>query len=167
MTRSLSMLFLHFACSVILQAKIGDMRAVFSSDMFPYLNNYTLINSSAIEINWHPSPGINGIDLTELVGVFTMAAYATSRSHISIHRAMYAMTALNEAGKLILTDLKANTIYSVRFERDWQGSGTNRIILRDTGSKLIRTYAKGKWNQYSCITRVEEDNHEMNFVLIS
>ena len=140
----LSVLSLHFACSVILQANIGETQTVFTANMFPYVDKYTPINSSTIEINFYPSPNIIGIDLTKLSGIITMTAYAISRTSMSVGSITYPMTQLNETGKIILGSLQPDTIYTVRFERTWRGSGGDMIIIRDITPALVRTYAVSK-----------------------
>ena len=112
--------------------------------MFPYLNDFMPINSSTIEISWYPSPNIAGIDLANLSGTINLTAYAISRSSVSTGISTFPMTKLNETGKIVFAGLQPNTIYSVRFDRAWQGTESNAIISQDINPKLMRTYATGK-----------------------
>ena len=103
--RVFSVLFLHFACSFILQAKFIETKVNFTENMLPYLSGYTSINSTSIGIGWFPSPNITGIDLTQLSGTIDASIYVGYRSSTYSATTTYPVIKLNETGKIVLTGL--------------------------------------------------------------
>lgn len=138
----LSVLLLHFVCTFILQAKIGEGQIRFTSEMFPRLGNYTVINSSAIAVNWYPSANITGVDLTKLFGTLTMAGYAGSRSDERIISKIVPMTELNKTGQIVYGNLKADTIYRVILHREWRNGFDS--VISGTEKRFLRTYPISK-----------------------
>ena len=140
--RVLSVLLLHFVCSFTQQTKIGEAQTSFTSLMFPYFDDYRAINSSDIAVNWYPSPNIANVSLTQLYGTLTIAAYAGYRSFTYSTILVYPLTKLNETGKIVITGLQADTIYSVRVHPEWKYGGQS--ISKGSFTKLVRTYPTSK-----------------------
>ena len=132
------------ACSFILQAKLIEMKIDFNSTMFPDLDPYVPINSSAIQISWKPSPTIANIDLTQLTGTYNISVYVGYRPMTYGINIPFSMTQLNETGKTILTGLQANTIYTIRSQKAWQDNGIMNSYITSSFPKLVRTYAIGE-----------------------
>jgi len=140
----LPVFLLHSAHSLFLQGYNSETMIPFTSDMLPIVDNYTSINSSSVEVHWHPSPKIQGIDLTQLEGTLTMAAYANARVYVNNATISYPLTKLNETGKIVSVDLKSDTVHSIWFQMKWQDNATASMIETNYFPQLVRTYMEGK-----------------------
>lgn len=93
------LLYVLFLCSTqsLFTPPNKDVTKIpFDYHMFPTLNPYTAINSSAINVSWIPSPAINGTDLSQFTGQLTFAIYAvTLRYTESTVIINYPLTKLN------------------------------------------------------------------------
>jgi hypothetical protein len=140
----LSVFLLHSAHSLFLQGYNSETTIPFTTDMLPILDNYTSINSSSIEVHWHPSPKIQGINLTELSGTLTMAVYANARLYVNNAIINYPLTKLNETGKIVSVDLKSDTVHSIWFRSEWHDNDTGSMIVSNYFPQLVRTYMEGE-----------------------
>lgn len=134
----------HSAHSLFLQGYNGETVIPFTADMLPIVDNYTSINSSSIEVHWHPSSEIEGIDLSQLEGTLTMSTYANARLYVNNATINYPLTKLNESGRTVFVGLKSNTVHSIWFKRTWRDNATGDFIDSNYFPQLVRTYMEGK-----------------------
>lgn len=141
--RVISVLLMHFVCSFSGQTKISEAKNFFSSGMFPDFDNYTAINSSAIAVDWRPSWYIADYNLTQFYGNLTITAYAAHQLSTYSTILVYPLTKLNESGTIVVANLQADTIYSVRVHSRSQQSHLG-TALSDSLTHLVRTYTISK-----------------------
>lgn len=140
----LPVFLLHSAHSLFFDKYNSETVIPFTTDMLPIVDNYTSVNSSSIEVHWQPSPKIQGIDLTQLEGTLTIAAYANARVYVNNATISYPLTKLNETGKIVTVDLQSDTVHSIWFQMKWQDNASSSFIVSDYFPQLVRTYMEGK-----------------------
>ena len=140
----LLVLLLHFVHSLFLQEVNSGTTIPLTTDMLPTVDNYTSINSSSIEVHWHPSPKLHGINLTQLSGTLTMTVYANARLYVNNATMNYPLTQLNETGQIVSVGLKSDTVHSVWFQSKWQDNATGSLIVTSYFPQLVRTYMEGE-----------------------
>ena len=121
----------------------------FTVDMLSILTNFTVINSTAIEAFWHPSPSIVGINLTQLTGVFTNSLYAGNEM-ITVSTTTYSdMYRLNETDSALVYGLNPDTVYQVCSYNKWHKETPTIPTFNNDGlyrheCRLLRTYTASK-----------------------
>ena len=140
----LSVFLLHSTHSLFLQGYSSETTIPVTIDMLPIIDNYTSTNSSSIEVHWHPSPKIQGIDLTQLSGTLIMAAYANARLYVNNATINYPLTKLNESGKIVSVGLKSDTVHSLWFKNTWRDNASGSFIDTSYFPQLVRTYMEGE-----------------------
>lgn len=122
----------------------------FTTDMLPIMNAITPINSSAIELSWRSSPTIEGIDLSQLLGTFTVLLSVSNATYFASKVGIYPLTRLNETHQTnTISKLQSNTVYHTCFQSKWHEN--NKLIdpyiqslLSRRECRLVRTYMAGK-----------------------
>ncbi len=147
----LCLIWSYLAHSFIVETVDDEETIPFKVDMLPMLTNFSLINSTSIDISWHPSPAIEGIDLDQVDGIYTTGLYGGSYMSTSTSIKFKNMTMLNETRQQLLDRLLPDTVYFVCFQCNWYKDGSSFDMFTHNGPyrrecQLMRTYMTGKWN---------------------
>lgn len=121
----------------------------FTVDMLPIWTNSTSLNSSSIGGFWHPPPSIEGINITQLVGLFSVGVSAYSRRQVTSVCKIQQMDKLNETDELIFDNLLPDTVYQVCLQSQWYPPNTSMVCFETNGlyrrnCQLLRTYTESK-----------------------
>lgn len=119
----------------------------FTVDMLPILVNITSVNSTSIGGFWKPSPSIEGINLTELEGLFSAGIYVLGRRFTSGSCTIKGVVDLNETGEYVFDELEADTVYQVCYHTEWYAPHEMMACFQPKGlyyrhCQLFRTYTK-------------------------
>ncbi|CAF3215203.1 unnamed protein product [Rotaria sp. Silwood2] len=116
------------------------------------INTLMSINSSSIQLMWRPSSSLQGIDINQLSGNFTVSLYVGTRNNVSNKAVVYDVSKLNTSDSITITGLAPDTVYHTCFDSKWydQNSTAEDNALRafpPPKCRLLRTYATGESNQ--------------------
>lgn len=122
---------------------------VFDPQWLPVIGSLELVNTSRIQLIWQASPKLNGIDISQQPGSFTVRLSGTSQFGYQSMNTRYNSDRLNSTGTLLLSGLTLDTIYCVCVISKWfpinsTSNDDTPGVTNTTFCKLMRTYASGK-----------------------
>ncbi|CAF4941115.1 unnamed protein product [Rotaria sp. Silwood1] len=142
----------HFLESRTVPHLIESRAVPLNDSWLPGINTLMSINSSSIQLVWRPSFSLQGVDIDQLSGNFTVSLYVGTRNNVSNKAVVYDVSKLNTSDSITITGLAPDTVYDACFDSKWcdQNSTAKDSAVRGIPPpkcRLLRTYATGMSNQ--------------------